>query len=172
MAITSQLPVAPGQRVEVWIVRFAYQGPARQVVCGWALKPRTSLFGTNWNNGLSTIAAFRAFSGVLNIPASGLATPFEAKWPTGSLSSPFGFIMPTPGTYRLEGSGTGEIAAGGVDTWVWLADVTLIQSKGLALSELAMMDETNLLVIDTDAGPVRLGVVAGSALQVGYRNGG
>ena len=183
-AITSPIPVLPGQRVEVWIVRFRYVGPARRLICGWALKPRTSVFGTNYNNGLSTIPSYRAFSQILAVPASSMAAPFSFAWPTGGLASPFGFQMPAPGTYNLEGSGTGQIAEGAVDAWVWLTDVSLMESLGVGLTPQTMMQEQYLLartgggkLLDTDSGPLVLSLPPaplseGQELQIGYRNAG
>lgn len=181
LAITSPIPVLPGQRVEVWAVRFRYRGPVRRVICGWALKPKTSIFGTNYNNGLSTIPSYRAFSAVLSVPNSPVTAPYSFEWPSGSLASPFGFQMPQPGTYNLEGSGTGQIIEGPVDTWVWLTDVSLMEKQGVGLAPQTMMREENLLLrigggmlIDTDSGPLVLGQVLseGEALNLGYRNAG
>lgn len=183
-SLTTRFNIMPGQRLECHIVKFSYIGPARELIVGFALKPKTGFFGTDWNNGLNTIPDARAFSPIIGVPNSPVLTEYEFSFVNGKLPFTFGFNMITPGKYALEGGGEGTINEGDADTWVWIADVSLIYSKILAPNPQLLMAELNMLkrfntdgsLIDTDAAVVSIQkaavatVASGSGLQVGYRS--
>lgn len=164
--------VAPGRWVEVPRVRFEYQGPARQLMVGWALKPQTGLWGTDFNNGQNRIFSATAFSPILVVPS----TP-QWKWYDSeanlSLAFAFGFPMPDLGDHLLVGGGMGKVNEGGVDTWVWLTDMDAIIEAGLQWSAETLTQERFILALDTDAGVWSLsqaGVgVAARQLGLAYR---
>ena len=150
------IAVQPGQRVEVYRVRFEYKGPARKLQAVWALKPRTGLLGTDFNDGANIIFTGRGFSPYLFVPATPNWTTYDSQVNL-SLAFPFGFPMLAPGIYGLEGGGEGTINAGGVDTWAWIVDTDAIELLGLPQSPDVLSQERFILALDTDAGVWNLG---------------
>jgi len=159
----------------VYRVRFEYKGPARKLMAVWALKPRTGLFGTNFNDGQNCIFTGRAFSYYLEVPATPNWTTYDSQVNL-ALAFPFGFPMLAAGTYGLEGGGEGTINEGAVDTWAWIADTDAIVLLGLPLTAAMLSQERFILALDTDAGVWNLGAApaasaAARGLGLAYRVG-
>jgi hypothetical protein len=141
----------------------------------WALKPRTGLFGTDFNDGDNIIFTGRGFSPYLSVPATPNWTTYDSQVNL-ALAFPFGFPMLAAGTYGLEGGGEGTINEGAVDTWAWIADTDAIALLGLPMTAAMLSQERFILALDTDAGVWNLGAApaasaAARGLGLAYRVG-
>ncbi|MFH1485482.1 MAG: hypothetical protein ABIH46_05365 [Chloroflexota bacterium] len=150
-------PYNSGDMVFVDHLEFEYQGPARNLVFGWGLKPSTGVFGADFNNGDNLVKyAWAWFK--FSVPSYPVWTPVAVD---GFKAT---FWVPMPGDQVLEGGGSGSLS-GWVDTWVWITDANAIEASGLALSNDTVTLEKFLLVLDSDSAQVDVAFQAPPSLQ-------
>ena len=130
---TLPISLRPGSVIKIPRVRFGYAGPVGiRLAVGVAWKPKTGVFGTDFNNG-DNIAVdgdgnfFRAISAPFPINSSDLIIDV-------SLGPPPLLTVPSKGTFNLVAGGTGEFIDK-IDTWTWLSNITAIEAAiGRALT--------------------------------------
>lgn len=160
---------ASGSLVRVDKIEFEYQGPPRNLAFAWGLKPKTSFWGTNFNNGQNLVLGAWVWT---RITVQGA----QAFYPVSVYPSGASFVVPTPGVQLLRSGALGTLA-GWVDTWVWITDLDAITGAGGWIDEGTVTTEEFILAIDSDSEQVHVELPPAQAevqpsarnLQVGYR---
>lgn len=156
---TLPINLRPGSVIRVPVARFTYVGPpALKVAVGVAWKPKTGLFGTDFNNGQNIAKddagnLFRGMSLVF-FANPDIQQPFTQG--LGTTNAPK-LVVPEKRDYNLVGGGTGEFIEK-IDTWVWMVNINAIEAeigRAVNLTDLAqnniLSDEKFIMQIDDDA---------------------